>query len=262
MRRTTATLAVAALLVLAGCSAGGGPGTTTGPAGDTTGDGTTGEPLYDQPLDASAVADAHLQSLRGAGSYTVESNATLERSSRNSTTDSRTVVRGDLESGAVYTRTGANQRSTERFAFANGTAYQRFDTGSDVQYRNVTGRVRPASEYARVTVETFVGLFDFSYAGTTTVDGRTVHVYEAAGASAVNSSAPTWGSLNESDIDAASATLHVREDGVVTRLGYDVTVTVDGTQQRVVTTQRFTAVGTTTVEPPAWIPEARQNTSG
>lgn len=256
MRRQTATLAVVALLLVAGCSAFGGGGTTTGPD-----DGQTGDALYETPLDAEAVADAHAAALRDAGSYTVESNATRTDSSRNQTTETSTLIRGDLDSGAIYTRTAARQQTVEGFGFANGTAYQRFATGDRVQYMNATGRLGNATQYARGTVAQFAGLFNFSYAGTSTVDGTTVHVYEASGPGALNTSAPAWSMLNESDVESAQATLHVREDGVITRAGYDITVTLQGSQQRVDVTQRFTAIGETTVEPPVWIPDARQNTS-
>lgn len=256
MRRQTATLAVVALLLVAGCTALGGGGTT-----DAPGDGQTGDAIYETPLDGDAVADAHAAALSDAGSYTIESNATQSSSARNQTTETSTLIRGDLESGAVYTRTAARQQTVEGFGFANGTAYQRYATGDRVQYVNATGRMGNATGYARSTVAQFAGLFEFSYAGTETVDSTTVHVYEAAGSDALNTSAPAWSALNESDVQSVEATMHVREDGVVTRAGYDITVTMQGSQQRVDATQRFTAIGDTSVEPPAWIPDARHNTT-
>ncbi|MFB6072743.1 MAG: hypothetical protein ABEJ88_07230 [Halobacterium sp.] len=257
MRRTLATLAVAALLVTAGCSAFGGGGTdattTSPPAGDA------GDPVYETPLNASAVADEHLAALEAAGSYTVESTAVSESSARNATRETNTVIRGDLGSGAVFTRTAARQQVVEGYAFANGTGYQRFEMPDQTRYVNATGRLGNASQYARGTVASFVGLFEFSYAGTTTENGQTVHVYEAEGASSLNTSAPAFASLNESNVKAANATLHVRSDGVVVLASYDITVSLRGNTQRVDATQRFTNVGSTDVSPPAWIPEARAN---
>lgn len=263
MRRQFTALAVVALLVVAGCSGGGGgDGTTTAPGDTTTAvDATTAEPIYGPPLDATEVADAHYAALEDAGSYSVESNATQELSSQNRTTATSTLIRGDLASGAVYTRTAAQQQTIEGYGFGNGTAYQRFQTNDQVQYVNASGRMGNASQYARTTIESYVGLFDFSYAGTTTENGETVHVYEAEGASELNTSAPAFGTLNESNVDAASATMHVREDGLVTLAGYDLTATIQDVEQRVDVTQRFTGVGETTVEEPSWLGEAEENVS-
>lgn len=262
MRRQFTTLAVVALLVVAGCAAGGsGDGTTTAPEGSTTEatETTTQEPIYEPPLDASEMADAHRTVLEDAGSYTVESNSTQETSQRNGTTETTTLVRGDLSSGAVYTRTAARQQTIEGFGFGNGTAYQRYETSDQLQYVNASGRMGNASQYAGSTVESYVGLFNFSYAGTTTENGETVHVYEAEGASELNTSAPAFGTLNESNVDAVNATMHVRDDGLVTLAGYDLTATMQGVQQRVDVTQRFTGVGDTAVEEPAWLDEAKAN---
>jgi len=110
-------------------------------------------------------------------------------------------------------------------------------------------------------VRSFVGLFEFTYAGTESVDGDTVHVYESEGAANVNTSSPAFRQLNESNVDEASATLHVREDGVVAMAGYDITVTVQDRTQSVNTTQRFTGVGETAVAEPDWLSEAESNTS-
>ncbi|MFC3477018.1 DUF7537 family lipoprotein [Halobacterium litoreum] len=254
MRRQFATLAVVALVLVAGCAAGGGgDGATTAP-GDESGD-----PLYETPLNASAVADAHLAALEDAGSYTVTSNGT--QTVQNTTTETSSVARGDLSSGAVATSTATSQRTVDGFAFGNGTAYQRYQTGNETEYVDASGRMGSASQYGRGTVASYVTLFDFAYAGTTTENGETVHVYEAEGTDAVNASATAFRGLNESNFRSASATMHVREDGLVTRAGYDITVSFRGTEQRLAVTQRFSALGETTVEPPAWIDDARANTS-
>jgi hypothetical protein len=254
MRRRLAALAVVALVAVAGC-AGGLPGS------DDAQPSNDGDPLYETPLDATAVADAHLDAVADAGSYTIQSNSTQEIPERNRTANSSSVVAGDLSSDAVYTVTNARSRTVELYAFGNGTAYQRFVTGGEVQYRQAPGRVGNASQYARGTVARAVGLFEFSYAGTESADGETVHVYEAEGAGALNTSAPAFRQLNETNVDAVAATLRVREDGLVRSVAYDLTITVQGTTQRIETVQRFVDVGSTDTAPPAWIDEARANTS-
>jgi len=261
MRRQFATLAVVALVLVAGCAAGGGDGTTTVPGDNTTtGDGTTADgPVYETPLNATEMADEHLAALESAGSFTVTSDAA--QTAQNTTTETGTEIRGDLSSGAVFTRTDTNRRVIEGYSFGNGTAYQRYEIGNRTQYVNASGRMGNASSYARGTVASYVPLFEFEYAGTTTEDGESVHVYEAEGTDAVNTSARAFQGLNESNFQSSAATMHVRGDGLVTRAGYDITVTLRGTEQRIDVTQRFSALGETTVESPAWLGEARGNTS-
>jgi len=254
MRRQLAALLVVALVTIAGCAG------ASGPAADGS-DGSSGDPIYETPLDAEAVADAHVDALSEAGSYTIESDATTERAAQNQTTETSGEVNGDMSSGAVFSRTETSRQTVELYANGEGTAYQRFAVGEQTQYQDVSGQAGNASSYARTTVTSFVGLFDFSYEGTEDVNGETVHVYGAEGADSLNTSSPAFGQLNESNIDEAAATLHVREDGVVTTAGYDVTVTVEGQTQSVNTTQRFTAIGDTEVTEPDWLSEAESNSS-
>jgi hypothetical protein len=252
MRRQLAALLVVALVAVAGCAGAGGP------AADGS-DASSGEPLHETPLDAESVGDAHVDALADAGTYTIESNATQESSARNGTVETGGVVRGDVASGAVFSRTDTAQRTVELYADGDGTAYQRFVAGERTQYRDATGQAGNATQYARDTVTSFVDLFDFSYAGTEDVDGQSVHVYEADGAASVNTSSPAFAQLNQSNVDEASATMHVDGDGVVRLAGYDITVTVRDRTQSIETTQRFTELGSTEVAEPDWLSEAASN---
>jgi hypothetical protein len=265
MRRQIAAVAVVALLLFAGCNGGSGPAstpddpmTTAAPGGETPADA---DPIYETPLDVSSVADAHVEALNEGGTFTMVSNATQSSSEQNTTAETSTVVRGDLSSGAVFTRTESRQQNVEGYAFANGTAYQRFTMGDDVQYIQADERVGNASQYARSSVETFVGLFNFTHSGTQSSDGATVHVYEAAGVENLNTSAPAFRGVNESMVESADATLHIREDGVVTLASYDITVSAQGQEQTVTAVQKYTDIGETDVSPPEWIGEAQNATS-
>lgn len=228
---------------------------TTAPSNETP---ANADPVHETPLDASAVGDAHVEALSDGGTFTIVSNATQSMAGQNTTVETGTLVRGDLSTGAVFTRTESRQ-TLEGFAFANGTAYQRYETGDEPQYVQADQRMGNASQYARSSVESFVVLFNFTHSGTQTADGETVHVYEASGADSLNTSSPAFSSLNESMIDSANATLHVRDDGVVTQAGYDITVTARGQEQTVTATQEYTKLGETDVSPPEWIGEAQQN---
>lgn len=255
MRRQLAALLVVALVAVAGCAGG------SGPATDGTDSVDGAEPVHETPLDAESVADAHVDALTDAGTYTIESDATQESPGRNRTVETSGLVRGDISSGAVFSRTESAQRTVELYSDGDGTAYQQFAAGDQSQYQNVSGQAGNATQYARDTVTSFVGLFDFTYAGTEDVDGETVHVYEADGAASVNTSSPAFAQLNESNVDEASATMHVGEDGVVRMAGYDLTVTVQGRTQSVETTQRFTELGSTEVAEPDWLSEAQSDSA-
>jgi len=251
MRRKLAALLVVALVAAAGCAGGSGPAA----------DGSNGDPIYETPLDADTVADAHVDALSDAGSYTIESEGTQTMAGQDKTAETSGEINGDMASDAVLSRTESRQRTIELYAAGDGSAYRKFVAGDQTRYQNVSGQAGNATQYARTTVGSFVGLFDFSYEGTEDVDGETVHVYGAEGAAAVNTSSRAFGQLNESNVDAASATLRVRDDGVVTTAGYNLTVTFQGQTQSVNTTQRFTAVGETDVVEPDWLSEAQSNSS-
>src|SRR6056297_3283385 len=117
MRRQLAALLVVALVAIAGCAG------ASGPAADGS-NGSSGDPIYETPLDAEAVADAHVDALSEAGSYTIESDATQTMSGQNQTAETTGEVRGDMASGAVFSRTQARQQTVERYSDGDGTAYQ------------------------------------------------------------------------------------------------------------------------------------------
>ncbi|SEW29134.1 DUF7537 family lipoprotein [Halobacterium jilantaiense] len=253
MRRKLAALLVVGLVAVAGCAGG------SGPAAD--GNTTTGDPIYETSLDADTVTEAHIDALGDAGSYTIESEGTQTMAGQNQTVETSGEINGDMASDAVFSRTEGVQQTVELYAAGDGTAFRTFIAGDRTRYQNVSGQAGNATQYARTTVQSFVGLFDFSYEGTEDVDGETVHVYGAEGGAAVNTSSRAFGQLNESNIDAATATLRVRDDGVVTTAGYNLTVSFQGQTQSVNTTQRFTAIGDTDVAEPDWLSDAQSNTS-
>lgn len=257
MRRQIAAVAVVALLLLAGCNGGSAPSTPEDQMTTAPNETAQAGPIHETPLDPTTVGDAHVEALADAGTFTVVSNAT--QSAANTTRETGSVVRGDLSTGAVSTHSESGQQTVDRYAFANGTAYQRLAMGDRVQFQQADQQMGNATQYARSSVESFVTLFNFTYDGTQTVDGSTVHVYEAPDAGSLNTSAPAFSQINESMIDSANATLRVREDGVVTQATYEISVTARGQSQTLTATQEYRAIGETDVSPPAWIGDAQQN---
>ncbi|MFC3477019.1 DUF7537 family lipoprotein [Halobacterium litoreum] len=248
MRRQSATLAVAALLLVAGCTALGGSG-----GGDAT--DANSDPLYETPLDTDAVVDAHVDAVRDAGTFTFETNNSYGESP-----SQVLVFRGDLDTGAVYVTSRSGDSPFQMYRFGNGTAYERRVDDGEVFYDDAANAVDGASNWVGEGVRVPLDLFDFAYVGTTTADGETVHVYEAEGPSSL---APSDGWLSRDDVtvESARATLEIGESGVVKRASYAFTVDDTGGTTSVSVTRTYSNLGETDLSPPAWIPTARNATA-
>ncbi|MCG1003671.1 MULTISPECIES: hypothetical protein [Halobacterium] len=256
MRKQIAAVAVAALLVFAGCSAGGNGGATTAP--ETTAGGA-GDPVYESPLDAQTVAQTHESVVRDAGTFTLVSTSNRTQGGQSVSVQSSTAV--DLATGAYFATQESPMQTVEQFGFGNGTAYQRVST-ADNQTRYTIPREAPnTSQLAGSQLESFVGAFSFSHTGSETVDGTDTHVYEASGVEDLNQSAPGLGSLDTENLTSLTAELYITDDGLVKRFGYSLTVSTSNGEASIATDQRYVDIGSTTVSEPAWLDEARANTS-
>lgn len=265
MRRKIITVAVVALLVFSGCSAinggGGGDGTTTqtGPDGTTTSDaGDVSDPIYETPLDGETVAENHEAVVADANSFTLVSTSNQSQGDRSAS--SQSTLKGVYDSGEYSSVQEARGRTVEQYVFANGSAYQRLEQSSgDTQY-TVPRRTANASTIASGQIPSFVDAFEYEFVGTETVDGTETQVYEASGVSDLNTSAPGFSELDTENVTNVGAHLYITEDGLVKQFGYELSLTTDGQEASVEVSQRFTNLGETTVEPPEWIDEARENT--
>ncbi|UHH24533.1 DUF7537 family lipoprotein [Halobacterium noricense] len=252
MRKQIAAVAVAALLVFAGCSAGGGGGTTA----PGTADGAA--PVYESPLNGTTVAENHEAVVREAGSFTLTTTSTQSQGDQSLTREGSTAL--DLASGAYFSNRTVGSQNVQQFGYGNDTAFQRVTAGNQTQY-TVPQQSPNASRLTSGQLASFVGLFEFSHTGTESVDGTTVHVYEANGVDAVNESAPGFANLDTENITNVSANVHITDDGLVKRFGYSISVDTGSGEASVSVGQRYVDVGSTTVSEPAWLDEARANTS-
>jgi hypothetical protein len=265
VRRKIATVAVVALLVFAGCSAGGGGGATTT---QTEANGTTtqgdasdvSDPVYEAPLDGATVAENHKAVAADANTFTLVS--TSNQTQGNQSASSESTLKAVYDTGEYRSVQQARGRTVEQYVFANGSAYQRFELSTgDVRY-SVPQRTANASTIAGGQIGSFVDAFEYELVGTETIDGTETQVYEASGVEDLNTSAPGFSNLDTENITSVGAHLYITEDGLVKQFGYDLSLTTpNGQDASVSVTQRFTNLGETTVEPPAWIGEARANTT-
>ena len=248
------------LVVLAGCS--GIPG--------LGGDAYT-EP--GEPLNASALLADHTATLREAGSFT----ATVNGSSAvgNESVHQRTLVRADIESNRTLRRTNVTQSGgqagerTQAVFVENETAYLRTSVesanGTRTQYRvvNTSGRSAqgggPGQQF--LTLEGYAAIVEganWTQRGTESYRGTTVTRYTANGSDSFNASALGASAPNVTDFQA---TLLVTADGTVRKLSFTLEA---GSQDRSFTVTNDLAisdVGSTTVEPPGWLDEARNASS-
>ncbi|CAM2781042.1 hypothetical protein PNP85_01435 [Halobacterium salinarum] len=249
MRRQLAALLVVALVAVAGCAGGSAPATDDG--------ASSGDQIYQTPLDTGTVVDAHASALTDAGSYTMES--TVAQSLANSTQRAETtgVVRGNAASGALFLRTQSPRGQTVAvYTDGNGTAYERRAAGNRSQVRDASGRAPTADQYASSIVRPFIDLFNFTYTGTTTENGDTVAVYEADGVADLNTSSQAFANRDPESVEAAAATLHIRDDGVVTSLQSNTTFAQQNRSQTTAVNYTFSDIGSTEVTQPDWASDA------
>lgn len=249
MARPATTVAVVALLALAGCTSLGGT-----PSSDPQSD-----PVYETPLDANAVTDRHVDALRDAGTFTLDSNTSFGTAdeTRGHHTE---VIRADLDSGRLFVVSRQTSGAFQVYRFGNGTAYERRVSGGESAYVNASGSVHEPSAWLGRGVTTAIRLYSFEYAGTDDVDDERVHVYEAEGPSSLDTPADLFGDATDPTVESARATLLVRDDGLVTRVDYEYVVTAEEWTQVSSVTRTYDDVGSTDLSPPVWIPVARNAT--
>ncbi|WP_121820645.1 DUF7537 family lipoprotein [Halostella salina] len=247
VRTTLATLFVGVLVLTAGCSAAG----IFGGGGD--GDNGSIEPYTDSgdELDGEMLNESHTEAIESAGSYTLGYNVTLSGSNSSLVQNTRGQV--DLENDRQYAVQFVSlfgNRTTYRYT-ADGTTYQRIvPENGETQYQTSNG-----STTASPAINTNnVDAFEWEQQGTETVDGVGVTRYEATGVANYSALPTAPSEANASDV---SATLLVSEDGVMHEYTLDYTQESSGATQEISLRYAATEVGSTTVEEPDWLDEAR-----
>jgi hypothetical protein len=265
-RRVILVVAVAALAVLAGCTGGNGPGTAT-PANNSTAtpaDGQSIEPVAE--LDASYLNNNTEAAVEDGGSYTSETAYYLYLNTTRGESESwaNSTQRVDFESGqgareAAQTFLGDQPTTTTQSVYtANGTTYQRLNNSLGVSYDLQTGdggTVRPVNLTSFQGNYTFLtSSFAYEANGTETVDGTTTVRY-----SSTNLTDDSYFvSSEDATVSDASSTLYV-DDGVVRRasISYNVTATTGSSATDL--TISLTDIGSTTVQEPDWVDDARDS---
>jgi hypothetical protein len=221
--------------------------TTTTGSGQAFPDGFSREGITGGPRQ---VITQQYQTLNGT-SYTVDYLANIQGNSEEGSyqvnhAERRASVR-QVPSGSpiieAYTADGGETTFQRTLDPAN-TTYQRGSTSFALFH----SRSRPAS----VVLPTYRGL-NWTYEGTVTENGVERLVYTVAG---IDTS--RQGSIDPSRVSNLSGRLEVTPEGRILLLSWGATVD-DGSE--VTYRYELSAVGSTTIEEPGWLSEAREQTS-
>jgi hypothetical protein len=255
------TVLVCLLTLLAGCSGvpglGGGGG-----GGETYGDGET--------LNASALAEDHAENLREAGSFTVVVDGSASVGDAGPDTDQAQRVAVDLEGNTSLVTTSVVQRQDNQSASDNRTVYVTEDaaffrtgSGESVRYQQLNlsgsgalGRTFGGEQYLDVSgsVPTLAAT-EWTRNGTVERDGETLTRFSAGSGDALNRSAlGLTPSVNLTDYDA---TLLVTAEGTIRELTFSLGAQAQGQTLTQALELRYTEVGSTAVDEPDWLDEAR-----
>lgn len=291
--RQLAALAVALLLVTAGCNAfpsgdaatvetttdettAGGDGATETTAETTArGTGTTAQGADLAPgLNESGVADpwkladAHRGALndtsytvrtnlaaRENGTLLVRSNSTVKVAAGGAPQMARYEVDGERPEAI-----GAFGRNVEAWTDENRTLYA-MEGPNGTTYQRVTDDQRPSSgtPAGRDHIYLLLSGFETTVTGTETRDGTTLYRVNSTGIATREVLADE---LRTETVQNASLSALVTEDGLVREYHVEYAGTIENATVEVERTTRFTRLGETTVERPPWYDEAINATDG
>lgn len=249
-----AVLAVAAMLLLAGCGGSGGGGETPvdgSPASGTPASTATPTPemtlstvTYPDGLSRDGFENAtlflsnHRDAMTSGPSYAVRMDVTAGQETQTLRAST------DPESERIRSQTDRNGELDYDIYYADGTQYVRQVTDSGGRYGTTNATFRSAAEGLNGgQFLTTIVLLDLEATDVTRQNGETVIAYDILGP---RSSAE--------GIAQASGTVQITTDGQIVAMEYDL---VSSDDRAVSVTWERTAVGETTVENPDWIDQAR-----
>lgn len=239
---------VAVLALTAGCQS---------PGGTTPTEGTTATPAEETPptetnepanSSAPSLFERHERTIRRAGNVTVERSSvwTTDYNGSSILLESGSTTRADFESGRVY--------RLQQSSIADTSAVYRNETGA--VFSLVGGRFVSGPEWNNtLRLDESLGPFPADESrlqsrGQGTVDGVTGTVYVLDDYEALESSP---GRTDPDNVTAFRTTYVVDDRGYVAYARMNYTVERNGSATAITATARTKAVGSTTVERPAWL---------
>lgn len=269
-RNLTAALLLSVLLVLAGCNGTGGQSptalnTTTAPNGagtSATGTATpaTAEPIYETPLDSAAIVEGHNQALSAAETFRYVQNATVRRVDPPGLIQLTNVTADvNLTSNAVFARQNVSLIGTSQvYRNESAFAYERRVTAGEITYRDPNSRAINTTFYKLPPIARYIRGLDYTYEGTESRDGETVYRYTVTSTDQLTPSDHGLAVIPPENVQEIESELVLGEGGVVRSFSYEVVGNnTNGDALRYNLRVAYGNVGTTTIEAPPWLDEAR-----
>lgn len=262
---------MAVLVVLAGCAGGGAVAQDAGESSSGMGDESAADAGSGSSGGASGDAEALELSdperlLRDAGSFT----ATWSYEGVDASGGEQAVTRefyADLDGGRSYTVTSAGAgESVEQFV-ADGVTYTRTGAGDATVYSAYEGSTDVIATAVSLSQARAYGSNDgMTFTGAETFDGVPVNRYELSAANEaliLAGSAAAAESANEIEVTNFEYVVLVDEDGLSRSESWTFAGrTPDGAEVRGSWEYSLTAVGSTTVDDPDWLADARAQRVG
>jgi hypothetical protein len=270
-RNLLAALLLSSMLVLAGCNGTGGqstsptnttaaPGANGTPTGTATATPPTTEPVYDTPLDSTAVLDGHNQALSSGGTFRYVQNATVRRVDPPGLIQLTNVTAGvNLTSNALFVRQNVSLvGSSQVYRNESAFAYERRVTAGEVRYQDPNSRAINTTFYKLPPIARYIRGLDYTYVGTETSDGTTLYRYTVTGTDQLTPSEHGLGVIPPEKVAEIESELVVAEGGAVRSFTYDVVGNnTEGDTLRYALSLQYENVGSTAVQAPPWLDEAR-----
>ncbi|MDS0259054.1 hypothetical protein NDI56_06575 [Haloarcula sp. S1CR25-12] len=231
-----------------------GAGCQAPPSGPTT-ETEPGTPANGASVPQSFL-DSHEPTVRVAGSATVNRTTLITRPVANGTESETltqtTLLRVAFERGRAFERLDPlGGDGIVRYRTENGTTYERY-AGGELYYG--PQRSQPINESEALT-PMLVADSALERRGPGTVDGVSGTVYVVTSFSALGEG--VYDSVDPETVTAFNATYVVDERGYVAYQRLRFTVERESGTLTVTESVRTSEVGSTSVEPPAWLDEAR-----
>ncbi|MEF8779152.1 MAG: hypothetical protein V5A46_00565 [Haloferacaceae archaeon] len=267
--RRVLLLSVAVLVLLAGCAGGG--GIASDPAGDGTAEGDdSGDGEGDAAVDAESFELSDPEAaLRDAGSFTVAwTYAGVDAAGRESAVTREFYA--DVAAERSYTVTSSTTDgqpdggTTEQFV-AGGVTYFRSGTGDAATYTSYEGSTDVlGAAIALSQARAYGSNDDMTFVGTETFDGVGVDRYELpdAGRALILAGSTAASSPDDLRITDFEYVVLVDGNGLSRYESWSFSgVADDGTEVRGSWEYALTGVGSTAVDDPDWLEEARAQAS-
>jgi hypothetical protein len=214
-------------------------------------------------VDPATAMTAHVEALTSRESYAVSLNATL--------LDENDSVYGLRRARAVETRSSEILVATRIYGdgvlqqyFANDTVYERYDPPSgDPRYRTTSSDYSVLEHTGSTVLRPSVANVTYADVDSLSRDGRTLYRYEGTRITDDRAVVPLFGgNIDRGAVSNFQATLVVDDAGIVQRLEYRATVTVDGGTRDLRVGFETIGIDETTVEEPEWTDRAEGSDGG